>query len=196
MSGCVFYMTGGGVYCDTDVEALKSFDPLLENEAFAGFEDYGRIGTCILGSEKGNPIFKEILDYYESRHFIIGSGVYDTTPNPEIITPILKKYGLTSENKIQNLGRITVYPIEYFCPYIPYIKEHNFFTENTMANHHFSGTWTKASNEREARYKKHLEAYRKIFGRNLGKVFALLHHAGLSKTISVLRQKLTRKFRG
>ena len=196
MSGCVFYMTGGGVYLDSDIEVLKNFDPLLKNEAFTGFEDYGRIAAWIFGSEKGNPLFKEFLDYYEGKHFIIGGGVYDTTPNPEIITPILKKYGLTSENKIQNLGRITVYPIDYFCPFDPNVKEHNFFTENTMANHHFNGAWTKVSNEREGRYKKHLEAYRKIFGKNLGKVFALLHHAGLSKTVSMIWRRLTRKFRG
>ena len=185
----------GGVYCDTDVEALKRFDPLLENEAFTGFEDYGRVAAGILGSEKGNPLFKEFLDYYEGRQFIIGDGVYDIAPIPELMTRTLKKYGLTAENKIQHLGRITVYPIEYFYPYIPYIKEHNFFSENTIANHHYSGTWTKASNEREERYKKHIATYQKIFGKNIGRVFALLQHAGLSKTIGIVRQKLSRKFR-
>ena len=185
----------GGVYCDTDVEALKKFDPLLENEAFTGFEDYGRVAAGILGSEKGNPIFKELLDYYKGRHFIIGSGVYDTVPMPELITRTLKKYGLTAENKIQNLGRITVYPIEYFYPFIPYIKEHNFFTENTVANHHYSGTWLKASNEREERYKKSLAAFRKIFGKNLGKLFAMIKHAGFFKSIAFAVRKLISKYK-
>ena len=195
MSGYVFCMNGGGVYLDSDIEILKNFDPLLKNEAFTGFEDYGRIAAWIFGSEKGNPLFKEFLDYYEGRHFIIGDGVYDTIPNPDIITPILKKYGLTAENKIQNLGRITVYPIEYFCPYIPYIKEHNFFTENTMANHHFNGAWLKASNEREERYTKSLAAFRKIFGKNLGKLFAMIKHAGFFKSIAFAVRKLISKYK-
>ena len=195
MSGCVFYMTGGGVYLDSDIEVLKNFDPLLKNKAFTGFEAPGRIAAWIFGSEKGNPLFKEFLDYYEGKHFIIGNGVYDTTPNPDIITPILKKYGLTSENKIQNLGRITVYPIDYFCPFVPYIEGHNFFTENTMANHHFNGAWLKASNEREALYRKHLAAYRKIFGKDLGKLFAMIRHAGLFKSLAFAVQKLIKRFR-
>ena len=31
----------GGIYLDTDVELIKSFDDLLEQEAFIGFENTG-----------------------------------------------------------------------------------------------------------------------------------------------------------
>ena len=171
------------------------FSPLLDNEAFTGLEVCGIVAGFILGSEKGNPFFKELLDCYNGQHYIIGSGVYNMFLIPDILTKMLRKYGMTNENKIQNLGRITVYPVEYFCPYIPHIKEHNFFTEDTMAIHHYTGTWTKITNEREARYYQHLAAYRKKFGKTLGTVFALLQHTGLSKTIGIVWSKLTRKFR-
>lgn len=193
---CVFCTMGGGVYLDSDIEVLKSFDSLLDNEAFTGFEDYGRIAAWIFGSEKGNPLFKELLDYYEGRHFIIGDGVYDMTPNPEPITRTLRKYGLTAENKIQNLGRITVYPMEYFCPFNPYRKGNDCFTEATMANHHFNGTWLKISNEREERYKRHLKTYQRIFGRRIGNLLTNCQHVGIFKTLYKVLRKLARKFKG
>ena len=36
----------GGIYLDTDVELLKSLDPLLDNPCFLGFEDKNHIINC------------------------------------------------------------------------------------------------------------------------------------------------------
>ena len=119
----------GGVYLDSDIEVLKNFDNLLNNKAFTGFESPGNIAAWIFGSEKGNPIFKEFLDYYDGRHFIFIPGHYDTTPNPVPITKILLKHGLKLNNDLQRLDNITVYPMEYFCPVNPYRKEGECFTE-------------------------------------------------------------------
>lgn len=72
----------GGLYFDTDVKVLKSFDPLLDNHAFIGREgclqiqgkstSYHLTSFCF-GAEKGNPYIKKCLEYYEGRHFITSS---------------------------------------------------------------------------------------------------------------------------
>ena len=44
----------GGIYFDTDVEAVRSFDPLLEYGAFYGFENDDNIATGLgFGAEPG-----------------------------------------------------------------------------------------------------------------------------------------------
>lgn len=139
----------GGIYLDSDVEVLKSFDNLLSNKAITGFEDTGRIATFVFGSEKENPLFKEFMNYYNGRHFVLPDGTYDLTPNPETIAKILKSHGLNNKDQIQILENITVYPITYFCPFNPYREGGNVFSDKTYSNHHFSGSWktSKASNK-------------------------------------------------
>ena len=72
----------GGLYFDTDVEVVKSFDDILERGAFMGLEiDGTKKGTKVainpglgLGAEAGMPIYLEILnvfanlDYYGIPH--------------------------------------------------------------------------------------------------------------------------------
>ena len=130
----------GGIYMDTDVEVIKSLDPYLNNKAFSGFETFTDIPTGIMASEKGFPLFKEFLDYYKDRHFIMNDGSYDMTTNVVIITNICKKYGLKRNNTKQTIQGFTLYPSDYFCP-----KSHTThkitLTDNTVTIHHFAGSW-------------------------------------------------------
>lgn len=130
----------GGIYLDSDIEVFKSFDTLLDNKAFTGFESGGRVGPWILASEKGNPLFKQLLDYYTGRVFYDEYGNMDLTPNTIPVTRILVEHGLKPQNKLQQLSDITVYPEEYFCPKNPWngiMKK----TEFTYAMHYFKGAW-------------------------------------------------------
>ncbi|WP_406538397.1 glycosyltransferase family 32 protein [Fibrobacter sp.] len=158
----------GGIYLDSDVEVLKSFNDLLDNKAFAGFEEKKRIATCVLGCEKGNPLFKEFIDDYNGRHFKLGENQYDITPNPVPITQRLVKRGLKFNNKKQLLENITVYPMDFFCPFNPYRRGKDLFTKNTIANHHFSGAWKNKSSKDERLYSLAIQFYTKIFGLKLG----------------------------
>lgn len=61
----------GGIYLDTDVQLLKSFDDFINLPFFISIEgdiiDGNNIPEpAILGGEKGHWIFKEILDLYNS----------------------------------------------------------------------------------------------------------------------------------
>jgi hypothetical protein len=61
----------GGIYSDTDVICLKSFEELLHGPTFiAGFEEdkiktYGRplIGSALFCARQGHPLLKRCLDY-------------------------------------------------------------------------------------------------------------------------------------
>ena len=143
----------GGIYMDTDVEVLKNLDPLLQNHAFTGFEDTDRISAWLFGSEKNNPLFKEFIDSYSERHFVKSDGSFDLTPNPVPITQKLTEHGLLLNNQYQELDFITIYPMDYFCPYNPYREGKNLFTKNTYMNHLFNGTWKSGKD----RFKSHIK---------------------------------------
>lgn len=58
----------GGIYLDSDVEVIKSFDDLLHLPYFVGKEQAGGFEAATMGFEKGHPFFKHMLDYYDGRH--------------------------------------------------------------------------------------------------------------------------------
>ena len=81
----------GGIYLDSDVEVLRSFDPLLDLPYFAGAETAGTIEAAVLGAEKGCDWIKQCLDYYEGRSFIREDGSYDIRMLPEIMQEQIPK---------------------------------------------------------------------------------------------------------
>lgn len=159
----------GGIYLDSDIEVLKKFDDLLQNKAFTGFEkNDSTIAAWIFGSEKGNPIFKEFLDYYTDKPFILEDGKYDLTPNPVPVTNICVKHGLALNGEKQNLGDITIYPRDYFCPYNRASEELN-ITENTYTIHYFNGAWIDEE-------KKKIVIQRKNIIKKYGKFIGYLYY--------------------
>lgn len=135
----------GGIYMDTDVEVLGSFDKFLHHPAFSGFETDGNVPTGMMGAVKGSVWAKELLDGYLNRHFLRKDGSLDMTTNTNVITSYMVKKGLVLNNKFQEFPNLCVmYPSEYFCP-----KDHRTglirITPNTVCIHHFSGTWFEKS---------------------------------------------------
>lgn len=133
--------TEGGVYMDTDVEVLKSYDPFLHHIMFSGFETNGYVPTGMMAAEKGSIWAKELLDGYNDRRFVLEDGTFDLTTNTSVITEYMKGKGLTLNNTYQDFeGLCTMYPSEYFCP-----KDHRTgqirCTKNTVCIHHFAGSW-------------------------------------------------------
>lgn len=52
----------GGVYIDSDYDALRPFDPLLGVRAFAGWEDRRTLPDAVLGAEPDHPAMRHALD--------------------------------------------------------------------------------------------------------------------------------------
>lgn len=133
----------GGIYMDTDVEALKSFDSFLHLHAFSGFENNGYVPTGMMAAEKNSKWAKDLLDQYDTRTFINEDGSFDLTTNTTVITDYMIGKGLVRNNTYQDFpGLVTMYPSEWFCP-----KDHGTgiirLTENTVCIHHFACSWLK-----------------------------------------------------
>ena len=80
----------GGIYLDTDIEVIKCFDDILNNDFFIGFENEKYIATCVIGAQKGNMLIKYFMSFYEYRKFINEDGSLNTHTNTKIITRMLK----------------------------------------------------------------------------------------------------------
>jgi uncharacterized protein (DUF1919 family) len=138
----------GGIYLDSDVEVLKSFDDLLDLPYFMGKEPTpSGIEAAVLGVEKGNSLIKDMLDSYEGKNFILSPGKYDIRPIPfKFRACIESQYSYNPiENKcdfIYDESIINVFPVDFFSP-----KDCNTLeihvTERTYCIHHFSGSWLK-----------------------------------------------------
>ncbi|WP_303920007.1 glycosyltransferase family 32 protein [Treponema berlinense] len=118
----------GGIYFDSDVFVKKSFDDFLQNSFFTGIEFNEKkfyatksnellnqdgtkknpdsiiqglsIQSAILGAEKGNQCIKDIMDFYENKHFINPDGTfYSKMIAPDVQAFALEKYGFIYQNK-------------------------------------------------------------------------------------------------
>lgn len=188
----------GGVYMDTDVEVLAPLDEFLKNKAFSGFEGYDLIPTGIMASEKGNRWIKLLKEYYNDKHFIRDDGSYDMTTNVATITEITKaNYPIKLNNTYQNLGDVTFYPCEYFCPKDYRTKMMTYYGEKTVTIHHFNGSWLS---EEERNILELSDEIRKKYGKfiaTLVKSILELRQArkegGFAKALELLKIKIRRR---
>lgn len=127
----------GGLYFDTDVEAVKSFDPLLRHRAFFGFEtdDYINTGEGF-GAEAGHETTHLLIQEYEP----LLTGDNAVVGCPVLNTSALRKYGFIPNGKYQEINGAVVYPADYFNPYddpTGRLKR----TENTYSIHWYGKSW-------------------------------------------------------
>jgi hypothetical protein len=125
----------GGIYLDSDVEVLKSFDNLLDMPYFLCVERFpgNLIEIATFGAQKECFWLKDCLDYYENRNFVKNENEneFDCLTLPTIVTHILrKKYG----------EKIKVLAYDYFSPMHARTREIS-ITENTYSIHRFEGSW-------------------------------------------------------
>ena len=148
----------GGLYFDIDVKMLKSFEPLVENnKAFCGFENNNTInpGLVLYTKEKGNPIFREMLDLYKTINFINEDGSYNLKTVCSHFYDLVSNYGVVLNNTYQEIEHITIFPSDYFCP-TDGIRSIDNYTPNTYSVHLFAGTWVNKKKRRK-------DALRKFF---------------------------------
>ena len=132
----------GGIYLDTDVELLSSLDEFLYESAFCSTEKWGVVNTGICGAKPGDPVFRAMLKDRKKEPFLcedgsenlISSGFYDTR------SLIYKGLRPNGETQLIADGLMTVYASDFFHPF-DYMSGETHITKNTVAIHHFSGTW-------------------------------------------------------
>ncbi|MBQ8575671.1 MAG: glycosyl transferase [Clostridia bacterium] len=130
----------GGIYLDTDVEVLGSFDRFLDDKVFLGFEEGNFVGTCVMGVEKGHELMKSYLNHYESMTYFNEDGTKYTDTNVVLLTKLLDERGLVRNNEFQTVGDISIYPRTFFSPY-DYINGISYISDDSVAIHHFAQLW-------------------------------------------------------
>ena len=146
----VFALTHyGGIYLDTDVSVIKSFNDLLHLPYFICCEnshsDSCRIDAGTIGCEKGWDIMVALEQRYHGRHFQLSNSTCDVTVLPAIIYKAvlaLKKPRLISSSADfdYDKGIINIFPSDYFSPKDIMTGE-IIVTDNTYTIHNFSGSW-------------------------------------------------------
>lgn len=131
----------GGIYLDTDVEVIRNFDELLNQEAFMGFENNEYVASGLgFGAKKQHPTIKKILDYYNSLNFRKNLNNLSKIATPIIVTNLLEKDGLMKNGEFQKISGVTIFPTDYFCPKNPQTRVIN-ITKNTYSIHHYDASW-------------------------------------------------------
>ena len=139
----------GGIYLDTDVEVLKSFNPLLNLPYFLGTEGDLFIEAAVMGAEKNAKWAGECLAYFEDREFIKPDASYDMITLPRVMKNVLSKnYEFveikgTEENKAQlfeDEGKLYLFPKDFFCAKDMGSGE-IIKSANTFTIHHFAMSW-------------------------------------------------------
>lgn len=144
----------GGIYFDTDVEIIRSFNDIIKEGPFMGVElpykdsdnvyDLGLNPGLGIGTQSYNVIFKEILEYYSKLKFFDSTGKLNLKTVGEHVTSILEKHGMKNLEDIQDIEGIKIYPTDFFCPKSPLDGKLR-ITNNTRSIHHFDSSWMTKS---------------------------------------------------
>ena len=134
----------GGVYLDTDVEVVKSFEPLLNDTAFMGLEESlaHLPGTCVMGSEPHSAWVTAMLQTYNNATFIKQDGSYDLTTNVRRMGNEICKHGFIPSRKEQYITEwgLRIYTHDYFSPITSTRVMRR--TNNTYAIHYLESSWS------------------------------------------------------
>lgn len=134
----------GGIYLDTDVQIVRSFDSLLSKRAFAGMEtpDYVSLGLGF-GAEAGDPLLRELMEMYDGLHFVNEDGTLNRVASPQYSTRLFCQHGFVRGEeppRIQQVDSFTVYPPEYFSPK-SFETGITHVTKNTYSIHQYDSSW-------------------------------------------------------
>ena len=170
----------GGIYLDTDVQMIASFDPFLHHHCFTGFEQgmnpYTRELTSnpqagVMGCEAGSILMQDIWQQYQNLEF----NPQQLITINQLFKQIYQKHGIILNDQRQEIpGYVCVYPSDYFMAKNAYTHELN-RTANTVCIHHYDGTWLNDSKGVNRLKRRILNTLRTTLGaRNSQKLIALL----------------------
>lgn len=144
----------GGIWLDTDVRAVRSFDLLLGNRGFSAVEFWEKVYlrdaennggieilAAVIGAEPGHPYIKDCLDWYAGQRFNKKISLFSFT-SPKVMVRRAVGHGFRYEDfrKEQVLdGDFHIYPANYF-PTQGSMKDIP-VDENTYAIHLVTGGW-------------------------------------------------------
>ena len=181
----------GGIYLDSDVEVLKSFDELLDRPYFFGrehtpdrIENQDSVEAATFGAETGLPFLKIAMAFYETHDFCDRNGFLDSTTLPTVMAMVLR------DNPLE------IFSMDYFSPKNTRTLELN-ITKNTYCVHHFNGSWHSIAQQKYVMFRTILC---KKFGEKIGEFISLfaiipinLRYEGFIKTFRKVLKKIKMK---
>lgn len=135
----------GGIYLDIDVEVIKSFDSMLAETSFIGFDINGYIEGAIIGAIPELPWIKACLDDYQDRHFVRNGGTISAETVPLLIGNVLRAHFGIETGDAEASGRydgISIFSFHYFSPKSVFSQRYD-VSDETICIHHFDGGWVK-----------------------------------------------------
>ncbi len=168
----------GGIYLDSDVSVLKSFDEFLRYDFFSAVEYHNHIikrenseqylnsdrsrkkgaanvpgigmQAAVLGSARGHQFVKACMDFYESQRFLLEDGTLnDKIIAPDIYARKAEKFGFKYKNEKQDLEKnMVIFPADVFAGSIKHSSD------STYAIHYGYGSWRQKPTVSEKVIKK------------------------------------------
>lgn len=127
----------GGLYFDTDVEVVKSFNSFLNYKAFFGFENDEYVASGLgFGSEAGSEALNAMIHEYDG----LLDGLHGTTGCPILNTRAFSKLGFELNGKLQDINSVVLFPKDYFNPFDDNTGVLS-KTENTYSIHWYGKSW-------------------------------------------------------
>lgn len=128
----------GGIYLDTDVKIVNSFNDLLHLGCFFCFEGPTQIATSTIGAKQHHPFIKLLLDWYRFVHF---REAYSHVANVRFISKITRFfYNIKLDGQqLSFADDVHIFPRTYFSP--KNINGVYQVTHETKAIHLGTGMW-------------------------------------------------------
>jgi mannosyltransferase OCH1-like enzyme len=121
----------GGIYLDTDMLVLGSFDLLLDNDFFTGEYRSGNLNAAIIGSKANHPLLLKLLKVYTAMEF----DFLKPKTIPEVFDEVV--WGFTQDS-------VKIYPPDFFYP-LPLEKKSedysSYLSKNSIAVHLWNHSW-------------------------------------------------------
>lgn len=180
----------GGIYFDTDIEVIKPFDDLLNCNAFFGWGNQS-LTLPVFGAASYQNCYKDILDYYNTRSFVLEDGSLDTTTIERTAVKVLtEKYGLLINGEKQLLkDGIIIYPKEYFLSTdwrTGVVKKNPLL----YVIHYCDGSWIDESERNNIVIQRKLIS---IFGERLGGLFGTIFIVLKTNSLRMVFKKTIKK---
>lgn len=139
----------GGIYLDTDIEVIKTFDFLNNYNCFIGFENSKTgndmsVNNALIGAVINHPFVERCYNYLLQEF----DGVEESNlSGPGIATSILKEEGLIT-NREQDINDVHVFSREAFHPFDwDEVFTYSCVMPATYAIHYWNLSWKDTKNE-------------------------------------------------
>jgi mannosyltransferase OCH1-like enzyme len=125
----------GGIYLDMDIEVLKSFNPLLNNDCMIAYENnkLKDIEAGCFGAIKEFWFIGRCLEYLEKKRITNYDGTFNIIPLPRIMRTVY--------NETRNVDNEIIFFTEDYFTAKSHVTGEVAISHNTYCIHNFSASW-------------------------------------------------------